>query len=54
MQEDGLEENDSQGYALFHDPEMRAVQLRFPALAEKHLTILRDVLRNSSDGADRA
>jgi len=54
MQEDGLEEDDSQGYALFHDPEMRAVQLRFPALAEKHLTILRDVLRNSSDAADRA
>jgi hypothetical protein len=53
MQEDGLEENDSQGYALFPDPEMRAVQLRFPPLAEKHLTILRDVLRNSSDAADR-
>ena len=54
MQADGLEEDDSQGYALFHDPGMRAVQLRFPALAEKHLTILRDVLRNSSDAADRA
>jgi len=53
MQEDGLEENDSQGYALFPDPEMHAVQLRFPALAEKHLTILSDVLRNSSDAADR-
>jgi hypothetical protein len=54
MQADGLEEDDSQGYALFHDPGMRAVQLRFPALAEKHLTILRDVLRNSSDASDRA
>jgi hypothetical protein len=54
MQADGLEEDDSQGYALFHDPGMRAVQLRFPALAEKHPTILRDVLRNSSDAADRA
>jgi hypothetical protein len=54
LQEGGLEEDDSQGYALFHDPGMHAVQLRFPALAEKHLTILRDVLRNSSDAADRA
>jgi HEAT repeats len=54
MQADGLEEDDSQGYALFHDPGMRAVQLRFPALAEKHLTILRDVLRNSSDASERA
>ena len=54
MQADGLEEDDSQGYALFHDPGMRAVQLRFPALAEKNITILRDVLRNSSDAADRA
>lgn len=30
------------------------MQLRFPALAEKYLTNLRDVLRNSSDGGDRA
>jgi hypothetical protein len=54
MQEGGMEEDDSLGYALFHDPGMRAVQLRFPALAEKHLTVLRDILRNSSDAADRA
>jgi hypothetical protein len=53
LQEGGLEEDDSQGYALFHDPGMHAVELRFPALAEKHFTILRDVLRNSSDAADR-
>ncbi len=54
IQEGGLEEDDSQGYALFHNPAIRAVQIRFPALAEKYLPNLTDVLRNSSDAGDRA
>ncbi len=54
LQNSDFEEDDSQGFALFHNPETRAVQLRFPVLAGKHLAILRDVLWNSSDVGDRA
>jgi len=42
--EGGMEEDDSRGMAI-HDPGMSAVQLGFPALAERHLPFL-ELLRN--------
>jgi HEAT repeats len=47
-------EDDSQGQALNHNPEVRAIQLRFPVLAQEHLANLKDVLRNSDDADQRA
>jgi hypothetical protein len=47
-------EDDSQGHALDNDPAVRAIQLRFVVLANAHLTDLKDVLHNSSDGQQRA
>lgn len=44
----------SRGHSLMVDPDTRAFQLQFVGLAEKHLTLLRDVLRNSSDPVQRA
>ncbi|MGH9723301.1 MAG: HEAT repeat domain-containing protein [Bryobacteraceae bacterium] len=42
------------GHSLMADPETRAIQERFPEFAEKHLAVLREVLRNSADAEQRA
>jgi hypothetical protein len=47
-------EDHSHGHALMHDPPARAAQERFVALAERHMSRLRDVLRQSSDSSQRA
>jgi len=47
-------EDDSQGYALGHDPGLRAAQFRYVALAQTHRANLLDVLHNSSDDQQRA
>jgi hypothetical protein len=47
-------EDDSQGHALFHNPEARAVQQRFITFAAQNLRLLRVVLRESSDAHHRA
>lgn len=47
-------EDDSQGHALFHDPATRAVQEGFVRYAARDLVLLRQVLRESSDAAQRA
>lgn len=47
-------EDDSQGHALTNDPATRAIQERFIIFATKDLKLLRDVLENSSDAAQRA
>jgi hypothetical protein len=54
MQKRDFEEDDSQGYALNHYPAVHEVQERFITLASKNLSILRDVLHNSSDAGQRA
>jgi len=47
-------EDDSQGHSLDLDPDVRAIQLRFVALADAHVARLTDVLHHSSDGQQRA
>lgn len=47
-------EDDSAGHALMHFPPARAIQLRFPAIADAQLELLRTVLRTSSNAEDRA
>jgi len=47
-------EDDSRGYALFGNREVRAVQERLITLAAPNLKILRRVLRDSSDAKQRA
>jgi hypothetical protein len=47
-------EDDSQGHALSHDPETRAIQERFVSYAARDATTLRRVLRESSDDAHRS
>jgi hypothetical protein len=47
-------EDDSNGYALSKDPATLAVEKRFLILAVKYPQQLREVLRNSSDAAQRA
>jgi hypothetical protein len=49
-----VSEDDSQGHALFHNPEARAVQERFITFAAQDLKLLRAVLRESSDAHHRA
>ena len=44
----------TRGYSLMADPLAREVQQQFPAVAEKHLVQLRDVLHNSGDDEQRA
>lgn len=44
----------ARGHALSLDPAVRALQERFPALVDKHLSRMRDVLRNSADEGQRA
>jgi hypothetical protein len=47
-------EDRSQGHSLMHDPATRAIQERFAGLARRDLPLLRAVLRNASDAAERA
>jgi hypothetical protein len=47
-------EDDSAGHALVHYPPARAIQLRFPAIADTRLDLLRTVLHTSSQAEDRA
>lgn len=47
-------EDDSQGHALFHNPEARALQERYIKFAAHDLKLLRSVLRESSDAKHRA
>lgn len=47
-------EDDSEGHALFHDPEARAIQERFKTFAARDLKRLRAVLRGSADPEQRA
>jgi hypothetical protein len=49
-----VSEDDSQGHALFHNPEARAVQERFITFAAQDLKLLRAVLRESSEAHHRA
>ena len=48
------DEDLTHGHPLMADGAARAIQEMFPALADKHLAELRDVLRNSDDEAQRA
>lgn len=47
-------EDRSEGHALNHDPAMRAIQERFIGFARRDSTLLRNVLRDSSDDKHRA
>ena len=49
-----LTEDDSQGHALAHNPDMRAVQQGYLHFASEHFALLRDVLMQSSDAHHRA
>lgn len=53
MQKGALSEDDSKGYALFSDPEVRAKQLGIHEYAVQHEKEIRDVLRTSSDSNQR-
>jgi hypothetical protein len=46
-------EDDSKGYALSSDPELRAKQLAVHGYAAQHVNQIRHVLRSSSDGNQR-
>jgi hypothetical protein len=47
-------EDDSNGYALMGNPAARAIQRKFPALADQHYDLLLDVLQNSKYADQRA
>lgn len=47
-------EDDSQGHSLLLDPALRAPQEKLPAFAKRDLQLLRRVLRESADDAQRA
>jgi hypothetical protein len=49
-----VREDLTRGHALSADPETRALQQQFTALAEDYLKQLRDILRNASDEEQRA
>jgi hypothetical protein len=48
------EEDDSSGHSLMHDAASRAIQEGFIGVAARDLQLLRDVLHDSSEAADRA
>jgi hypothetical protein len=54
IQRGAFGEDDSQGHALLSDPTTRAIQEKFVGFAERDLTLLREVLRDSADPAHRA
>jgi hypothetical protein len=47
------EEDRSRGYSLMKDPATRAIQESFPAFAQRDLSLLRTVLRESGDAGVR-
>ncbi len=49
-----IAEDLTHGHSLMADPLAREIQLQFPAVAEKNIAQLRDVLHNSSDDEQRA
>jgi hypothetical protein len=53
MQKGVVSEDDSQGYALFGDPEVRAKQVAMHEYAAEHEKEIHDVLRTSSDNNQR-
>ena len=48
------EEDRSRGYSLMKDPATRAIQDVLPAFAQRDLSLLRTVLRESDDDDHRA
>jgi hypothetical protein len=48
------EEDRTEGHALSKDPQARALQEKLPPLAAQNLPLLREVLRESADGEQRA
>jgi hypothetical protein len=54
VEKSDVREDDSQGHALSHNPEARALQERFIPFAQQHLKLLRSVLRESADAQHRA
>jgi hypothetical protein len=54
VRHDAAAEDLTRGHSLLADPSTRAIQEMFPALADDHLTELRNVLRNSDDEEQRA
>jgi len=53
MQKGALSEDDSRGYALFGDPEVRAIQVAMHEYAGQHEKEIREVLRTSQDNDQR-
>jgi hypothetical protein len=49
-----MQEDDSAGHALMHYPPAREIQELFPAIANRERALLRTVLAQSANGADRA
>ncbi len=54
IKENNFSEDDSNGYALFGNAALRAIQRKFPALADRHYERLVDVLTNSREADQRA
>ncbi len=54
VRQNDTEEDLTQGHSLMRNPACRGHQERFLEQAEKHLDLLRDVLRNSADEEHRA
>ncbi len=53
LQRGGGREDDSQGYALFSDPELRAIQMRMRTYALAHDALIRKVLDTSTEALHR-
>jgi hypothetical protein len=49
----GVQEDDSQGYALHSDATMRAIEEKMIAFAANHVALVRDVLKNAGDANQR-
>lgn len=54
MGRNDFDEDTADGHSLLHAPEARRVQLQFIVLAQRYLPILREVLRDCGDPAERA
>jgi hypothetical protein len=54
VRHNNFNEDDSNGYALMDYPAARAIQRKFPALADQHYELLLDVLQNSKYADQRA
>lgn len=53
LQSGGGEEDDSQGYSLFKDPQLREIQLKMRSYALEHGDLIRSVLETSTNSAQR-